>query len=52
MRFIYAVVGMMIFVFVFDIAASIATIPAEISDNALLLAMAIAFAGGMAGGDK
>lgn len=52
MRIIYAVAGMMIFVFVFDIAASVATIPVEISDNAALLALAITFAGGMAGGDK
>lgn len=52
MRIIYAVAGMMLFVFVFGVAADVATIQTEISDNAVLLAMAIAFAGGMAGGDK
>lgn len=52
MRFIYAIFGMSVFVFIFNIAECVATIPSEISDNALLLAMAITFAGGMAGGDK
>lgn len=52
MRFIYAVAGMMVFVFIFSMAESVATIPSGISDNAYFLALAITFAGGMAGGDK
>lgn len=52
MRFIYAIAGMMVFVFLFSITEAAATIPAEISDNVYFLALAITFAGGMAGGDK
>lgn len=52
MRIIYAIVGMMIFVFIIGVANDFATIPAEFSDNVVFLALAIVFAGGMAGGDR
>ena len=52
MRILYAAAGMLFFLFILSLAAGNATIMTDISDNTFLLALAIVFAGGMAGGEK
>lgn len=52
MRFLYAVAGVMIFVFFMNGIIGIEIINSKISDDAIWMSLALVFAGGVAGGGR
>lgn len=52
MRFLYAVAGVVIFVFFMNAMVGSEIINSKISDDAIWMSIALVFAGGMAGGNR